>query len=166
MLASPDLTVAALIERDGRFLTIEERVGGRLVFTQPGGHIEPGESPEQAARREVLEEAGCSAAIRDLIGAYLWFDDKRQRQYLRIVFLGELLSDTVGRGLDPSTHAVHWYTYAELAARRSSLRSSSVMRCVDDFLAGERRPRSLIAGCKYPEQHFNTVMAHASVLNT
>lgn len=161
-----DLTVAALIERDGKFLTVEEPVGGRLVLTQPGGHIEPGESPEQAARREALEESGCSIAVRELIGAYLWFDERKQRQYLRIVFLGDLLAEGVVRDLDPSTHAVHWYSYQELAARRSLMRSSSVIRCVDDFLAGERQPRDLVAGCGYPEPQLRAVMAQAAVLNS
>ncbi|ANO51302.1 NUDIX domain-containing protein [Woeseia oceani] len=166
MLPPPDLTVAALVERDGQFLTIEEPVGGRLVLTQPGGHIEAGESPEQAARREVLEEAGCSVAIRDLIGAYLWFDADKGRQYLRIVFLADLLSEAVGRPLDPSTHAVHWYSYGDLAARRQHLRSASVIRCLDDYLAGERQPRNLFSGCDYPQQQFDAAMASAALLHT
>ena len=43
-----DLTVSAVVERDGRFLIVEERSSGVVVMNHPGGHIESGESPEQA----------------------------------------------------------------------------------------------------------------------
>ena len=159
-----DLTVAAVVERDGYFLTVEETAAGRRCLTQPGGHIEAGESPEQAARREVLEESGCSVAIRDVIGAYLWTNSVNQRQFLRIVFVADLLAVHRQAELDPAIHAVHWCSYAELAARRSELRSASVIRCIDDYLAGSRQPRSLFSGCECPQQQLEAAMASAALV--
>ena len=67
-----DLTVAAVIEHNDKYLLVEERAMGRRVFSQPGGHIEADESPEQATVREVLEETGCTVECQDMIGVYLW----------------------------------------------------------------------------------------------
>ncbi len=162
-MSSIDLTVAALVENDGRFLIVEETAGGRRVLTQPGGHIEPGESPEDAARREVLEESGFAVKIRDLIGAYMWEDD-RGRQNLRIVFVATLQSQRPAATLDPNILAVHWCRYAELASRQHQVRSPSVLRCIDDYLAGERQPRSLFADCAEVAEHLDIAMARAEIL--
>lgn len=164
-MQSTDLTVAALVEHGGRFLIVEERASGRIVLTQPGGHIETGESPEEAARREVLEEAGCEVTIRDLIGAYHWQDDGG-RQFLRIVFVARLDQELLHPELDRSIRAVHWYSYAELAERSDMQRSPSVLRCIDDYLAGERQPRSLFAGCAQPERALDMALASASLLHS
>ncbi|HQR24655.1 MAG TPA: NUDIX domain-containing protein, partial [Steroidobacteraceae bacterium] len=56
MVWKPDVTVAAVAERDGRFLVVEERAGGRVVINQPAGHLEDGESFLEAVVRETLEE--------------------------------------------------------------------------------------------------------------
>lgn len=161
---STDLTVAALVEADGRFLIVEETVSGRRVLTQPGGHIENGESPEDAARREVIEEAGVTVVVRDLVGAYQW-QDADCRQFLRIVFLADLQGSADGVATDDTIHAVHWLSYAELVARQEKLRSSSVLRCIDDYLAGERQPRGLFAGCEHPEEQIHAALARAELLN-
>lgn len=158
-----DLTVAVLVERDGRFLIIEEFASGRLVLTQPGGHVEPGESPEEAARREALEETGCEVTVGEPIGAYLW-TDADGRQYLRIVFLAQLEREHCATELDGVIHAVHWLGYDELEAESGRHRSPSVLRCIDDFLAGERQPRSLFAGCARPGAALDTALARASLL--
>lgn len=162
-MRATDLTVAALVERDGRFLIIEETVGGQRVLTQPGGHIEPGESPEDAARREVLEEAACDVRIRGLIGAYMWSHAEREQDYLRIVFLADLVAAN-GRPAEPGVHAVHWMTYGDIDAAGNRLRSPSVIRCVDDYLVGTRQPRSLFAGCPPQQELVDTAIASAALL--
>lgn len=163
-MSATDLTVAALVERDGRFLMIEESVGGERVLTQPGGHIDAGETPEAAACREVLEEAACEVRVRGLIGAYMWCDDARDRDYLRIVFLAELLA-AVGQPSEPGIHAVRWMSYAEIYREVSRLRSPSVMRAIDDYLAGARQPLSLFAGCTPREELVDTALASAALLS-
>ena len=90
-MLSTDLTVGTLVEQDNRFLTIEERVSGAMVVTQPGGHIEAGETPEVAAARETLEESGCRVVVQELVGVYLWVHPDNYRQHLRIVFFAKLL---------------------------------------------------------------------------
>ena len=81
-----DLTVAAVVERENKYLFVEETSMGRRVITQPGGHIEAGESPEQAVVREVFEETGCRVKCDDMIGVYLWIHPQTRQQFLRLVY--------------------------------------------------------------------------------
>jgi hypothetical protein len=84
-----DLTVSAVVERHERFLTIEKRVSGVVVVTQPGAHIETDESPEQATIRGGLQESGCQFTVTGLLGVYLWIHPQTRQQYLRIVYTGK-----------------------------------------------------------------------------
>ena len=86
-----DLTVAAVVEHEGEFLLVEEYASRQRVLSQPGGHIEAGESPEQAVIRETLEESGCDVACGDLVGVYLWIHPQSRQQFLRIVYAAEFL---------------------------------------------------------------------------
>lgn len=63
------VTVATVIEDNGRFLLVEEQQRGRLVLNQPAGHLEPGESLIEAALRETLEETGWTVEIQGLVGS-------------------------------------------------------------------------------------------------
>ena len=84
---APHTTVAALIERDGRFLMVEESPdGGPTVFNQPAGHLEPGESLTQAVIRETREETGWGFIPHALIGIYRWQVPENGRTYLRFCF--------------------------------------------------------------------------------
>jgi hypothetical protein len=58
----PNVTVAALIERDGRFLLVEEETEDGLRFNQPAGHLDEGESLVAACAREALEETAWTSA--------------------------------------------------------------------------------------------------------
>ena len=138
MIWRPSVTVAAVIERGGRFLFVEERVDGRLVLNQPAGHLDPGESLVAACRREVLEETAHDFEPRALIGVYRWHYAAKDVTFLRFCFAGDVSAPRQGRVLDQEIVGLQWLTPAELAARRSEHRSPLVAKCVADFLTGKR----------------------------
>jgi len=144
MVWKPDVTVAAIIERDGRFLLVEERIRGRLVFNQPAGHLEDGESLLHAVVRETLEETAWRFSPQALVGIYLW-RSFRGHTTLRFAFTGTVDRFDPDRKLDPPVLATHWLTAAEIAQRGDKLRTALVTRCIDDFLAGRRLPLEAIA---------------------
>lgn len=131
----PSATVAAVIERGGRFLLVEERIDGRLVLNQPAGHLDPGESLVAACRREVLEETAHRFEPSALIGIYRWYYAPQDVTFLRFCFRGELQGEEK-RPLDKEIVRLHWLTPEELGARKADHRSPLVQKCVDDFLAG------------------------------
>ncbi|MHB0996426.1 MAG: NUDIX hydrolase [Elusimicrobiales bacterium] len=63
-MTSQEHSAGGVIVEDGRVLLIQMRnLKGEKVWTFPKGHIDPGETAEQAAVREVLEETGWQCAI-------------------------------------------------------------------------------------------------------
>lgn len=136
----PRLTVAALLERDGRFLLVEETASGRLVLNQPAGHVEAGECLEAAVTRETLEESAWHFRPTALVGAYLWSNQRNGRTFLRVVYAGETGAHEPGRALDEGIVRTLWLTRAEIAAAGPRLRSPMVLGCIDDYLAGRRYP--------------------------
>lgn len=134
-----DVTVAAIIERDGRFLMVEERAGGNLVLNQPAGHLEQSESLLAAVARETLEETGHRFDPEHVVGFYLWRSEDADTTYLRIAFCGGV-EPSAGSALDDGIVAVHWLSRAELLRRAHQLRSPMVLRCIDDYLRGQRHP--------------------------
>jgi phosphatase NudJ len=144
----PSVTVAAVIERHGRFLLVEEETAEGLRLNNPAGHLDPGESPEQACAREVLEETAHAFTPTALLGIYLArFERPRTGEditYLRLAFRGELGSHDPLRQLDTGIVRTLWLTPEELRACAPRHRSPLVLRCVDDHLAGVRHPLSVI----------------------
>jgi 8-oxo-dGTP pyrophosphatase MutT (NUDIX family) len=141
----PSVTVAAVIERGGRFLFVEEEANGRRVLNQPAGHLDPDESLVQAVAREVLEETAHRFTPTALLGIYRWVYDKEDVTFLRFAFLGRVDGVEAGRKLDKEILAAVWLTPAELAARRAEHRSPLVQQCVDDFLAGRSFPLEVLS---------------------
>jgi len=140
----PSLTVAAVIERGGKFLFVEEIADGRRVLNQPAGHLDPGESLAAACRREVLEETAHRFEPAGLVGVYRWHYAPQDVTFLRFCFSGKLLG-TADRKLDNEIVALHWFTLEELRQRRADHRSPLVQQCVDDFLAGRNFPLELLS---------------------
>lgn len=136
----PDLTVAAVVERNGRFLFVEERVGPRMVFNQPAGHVERGEHLIAAVIRETLEETAWTFVPQALLGLYVWDSPDRQRSFVRIAFIGDVHNHDPQRKLDRGIARALWLTRDEMIARNDRLRSPMVRQCVDDFLAHRRYP--------------------------
>jgi 8-oxo-dGTP pyrophosphatase MutT (NUDIX family) len=135
----PSVTVAAVIERDGKFLFVEEMIDGRRVINQPAGHLDPGESLAAACAREVLEETAHRFEPTALVGIYRWYYEPKDVTFLRFCFKGKVLGFDPDRKLDKEIVATHWLTLDQLqasAARRSPL----VLKCVEDYLAGRNYP--------------------------
>ena len=159
-----DLTVAAVIERDDEFLLVEERAMGRRVLTQPGGHIEAGESPEQAVVREVLEESGCAVECRDMIGVYLWIHPQTRQQFLRVVFAAEYLDHDESAELDDGILGWRWMSLDDIRARRTVLRTPAVLRCVEDYRSGRRASDALLTGMLPLQQNVHRILANADLV--
>lgn len=145
MVWKPHVTVAAVIERDGRYLVVEEDVRGKRVFNNPAGHLEPGESLIDAVRRETLEETGWEFEPDAVTGVYLWKNAEVDATFLRVAFHGRCLKHHPERRLDHGIVAAHWLSREELASGRHALRTPLVLQCIDDLLAGRRYPLELLS---------------------
>lgn len=132
----PSATVAAVIERDGRFLFVEEIADGRRVLNQPAGHLDPGETLRAAVVREVMEETAHRFAPASLVGIYRWVYEPEDVTFLRFCFSGH--AEPVSGTLDKEIVALHWLTPQEIKAKNQMHRSPLVQQCVDDYLAGQR----------------------------
>jgi 8-oxo-dGTP pyrophosphatase MutT (NUDIX family) len=133
-----DVTVAAVIEREGRFLLVEERVAGQLVLNQPAGHLEQGESLLAAVAREALEETGHRFTPTDIVGFYLWRRETTGTTYFRVAFCGTAEPLPGPASLDDGIVGIHWLSRNQILKRSAQLRSPMVLRCLDDYLAGRR----------------------------
>ncbi|MEJ1095317.1 MULTISPECIES: NUDIX hydrolase [unclassified Pseudoxanthomonas] len=144
----PDVTVATVVVRDGRLLMVEERAGGRLVFNQPAGHLEPDESLQEAALRETREETGWEVHLTGFVGAYQWTatndDGSPGRHYLRFAFAAEPVRHDPDQPLDDGIVQAVWLTPAELQQQAARHRSPLVWQAVQDYLAGRRSPLSML----------------------
>jgi ADP-ribose pyrophosphatase YjhB (NUDIX family) len=144
MSLQPEVTVAAVIERSGRFLVVEERVSRRVVFNQPAGHVEDGETFSQAVVREVLEETAWRFHPEAIVGIYLWQRPDTARTFLRVAYAGAVSDHDPARPLDSGILRTHWFTRDQLLGHTQRLRTPMVLRCIDDFLAGARYPLDLV----------------------
>ena len=143
----PSVTVAAVIERDGYFLLIEEETSDGMRLNQPAGHLDPHESLEQAVVREVLEETAHDFIPSALVGMYMSCYRSKRRSidvtYLRFTFCGSAGREH-DQPLDQGIIRTLWMTRDEIAACQERHRSPIVLRCVDDYLAGIRAPLALL----------------------
>lgn len=138
-----DLTVAAIAERDGRFLFVQERAARRIVLNQPAGHLEDGESLVEAVIRETREETARAFQPSALTGLYLW-RGPGGRTVLRVAFTGSVGEQDAGAALDRSIIRTVWLNRDEAGARSRELRSPLVLQCIDDYLRGARFPLTLL----------------------
>jgi len=145
---NPRVTVAAVIEKDGRFLLIEEETKLGLKLNNPAGHLEPGETPAQGCAREVLEEAAHDFTPTAFLGIYLARSRKNStgedQTYLRMAFCGELGKPHAGRALDKGIVRTLWMTADEVRNSAGRHRSPLVLKCIEDYLSGVRYPLAVI----------------------
>ncbi|MBK9218005.1 MAG: hypothetical protein RJA63_3753 [Pseudomonadota bacterium] len=144
MVWKPDVTVAALVERAGRFLFVEEHTVDGVRLNQPAGHLEAGESLVDACVREALEETAHHVAVDALVGIYQWPRPKGDTTYLRFAFACRVLGEEAGRALDQGIIRAVWLTPEEFLAQAARHRSPMVARCLEDYLAGRRFPLDLV----------------------
>lgn len=144
MIWKPNVTVAAVVEREGRFLLVEEAADGCLVLNQPAGHLDEGESLIEAVVRETLEETAWHFRPASLVGIYRWPHPAKAVTYLRFAFAGPVRNHDPDRRLDDGIVQALWLTADELRSASARQRSPLVQRCVDDYLAGRRFPLDLL----------------------
>jgi len=144
MVWKPHVTVAAVLERDGKFLIVEEETDDGIRYNQPAGHLECRESLTDAAIREALEETGYSFEPQFLVGVYNWRNEAKDITYLRFAFGGEITGHDAQRKLDDGILAAHWLTLDEIRALEPRHRSPMILRCIEDWHAGKRYPLDLI----------------------
>ena len=144
----PNVTVAAVIEREGRFLLIEEHTPEGLRLNNPAGHLDPAESPQEGVVREVLEETACAFAPQAVVGVYLGRFQRLARgedvTYLRITFAGTVGEPLPDRALDHGIVRTLWMTLSEVQASTARHRSTMVLQSIEDHVVGRRYPLEMI----------------------
>ena len=140
----PNVTVAAIVRQDDRFLLVEEEKHGQQVFNQPAGHLEQGETFIDAIKREVLEESAWEFEPDAVTGIYLYPSPREDITYLRICFTGNCITLREGHELDEGIIRAVWMTRQEIENNKTRLRSPMVLRCIDDYLSGQRYPLELL----------------------
>ncbi len=140
----PHVVVAAVVEDAGKFLLVEEVTDAGILFNQPAGHVERGESLLNAVRREMFEETAHHFEPEALLGVYHWRHPTKDRTYLRFAFTGVVTGYDPTAGLDEGILRTVWMTPAEISESRERHRSPFVDQCVADYLSGRRYPLELI----------------------
>ncbi|NOT85337.1 MAG: NUDIX hydrolase [Methylococcaceae bacterium] len=144
MVWKPRVTVAAIIERDQRFLMVEEQTANGLEFNQPAGHLEPGEDLISAVIREVYEESAWQFEPQELVSVQLWRKNPNALTFMRFCFTGRCHAHNPEQILDTGIVQTHWLTRAEVAAQAHRLRSPLVLTSIDQYLSGQRYSLNLL----------------------
>lgn len=140
----PHVTVATVVEDNGRFLLVEEHSDGQLVFNQPAGHLERDESLIEAALRETLEETGWTVEIQGLVGVGLYTAPSNNVTYYRTCFFARPIAHDAGRALDTGIERAVWLSYEEIKALAPRMRSPLVTKVIEQYRDGHRYPLSSI----------------------
>lgn len=142
----PHITVACVIEREGDYLLVEERdkATGAMVFNQPAGHLERGETLQDAALRETLEETGWRVELTGLLGVALFVAPANGETYCRTTFVASALGHMPDVSIDPDIHCVHWLDYESIVAKSDKMRSPLVLDSIERYRRGERYPLDVI----------------------
>ena len=141
---TPRTTVAAIVERDGKFLMVEEMIQGQLMINQPAGHLEENERFLDAVKREALEETRWIIEPTAFLGLYVYLNQDRTLTFHRACFVATAIEERQEAKLDPVIIRTRWMTRNEVAENLAQLRSDLVLKCIDDYLSGVRYPLDII----------------------
>ena len=144
MIWKPNVTVAAVIEHEGKFLLVEENTSEGVQFNQPAGHLEPHESLLNAVVRETLEETAFHFKPESLLGIYRWTHPRKGVTYLRFAFIGSVTQHEADRVLDKGIIRAAWLSLDEIRGMEAQFRSPLVLNCIEDYLAGKRYPLDIL----------------------
>jgi 8-oxo-dGTP pyrophosphatase MutT (NUDIX family) len=144
MVWKPNVTVAAVIELNGKFLLVEEETSQGVRFNQPAGHLEAHESILDAVAREALEESAYNFVPQHLLGIYRWHSDESDTTFLRFAFTGAIAGHEADRKLDIGILQAVWMTPDEIRSTQKQHRSPLILRCVEDYLNDKRYPLELL----------------------
>ena len=147
MIWKPNVTVAAVVEQDGKYLLVEEEADGNQSFNQPAGHLEPDESIIDGVVRETLEETGYTFVPQSLLGIYRWHSRSNDVIYLRFTFAGLVAGHDPTRTLDAGILRAGWFSVDEIRGLIPRHRSPLVMQCIEDHLAGKHYPLDILRHC-------------------
>jgi 8-oxo-dGTP diphosphatase len=104
--------VYAIVEKNQQFCLIQAPNKG---FFLPGGAIEPGETQEQALKRELLEEIGADCEIGDFLGQAdeYFYSSHRDKYYYNPAYIYSLASVTFDKAPLEDFNQIHWFNYDE-----------------------------------------------------
>lgn len=146
---TPHATVATIIEKDGKFLLVEERrlINSQgdygIVYNQPAGHVDEGESILAAAVRETLEETRWQVELTHLVGIYIFTAPANGVTYHRYCFAGEVIKHHPENALDDGILDAKWFSWDEIQGL-DNLRSPLVKQCLKDHVEGKQYPLDVI----------------------
>ncbi|MDH5518077.1 MAG: NUDIX hydrolase [Gammaproteobacteria bacterium] len=144
MTWKPHVTVAAVIEKNSKYLLVEELVDGKAVLNQPAGHLEEHESFVDAVIRETEEETATLFKPEFLVGLYRWIMPQKDRTYLRLCFAGKIIKTLENQPLDTDIIRTRWLSYEEILLQTEQLRSPLVLECIEDYRQGKNFPMALV----------------------
>lgn len=142
--SAPHIVVATIVERDGRYLIVEEMIEGQRMLNQPAGHWEPGETLLEGAIRETLEETAWDVEPTAFLGIYEWQAPHLPYTFVRFAFVARALRHHPERALDDGIVLARWMTLEELRACEPMHRSPAVLACIDDYRAGRTFPLEVV----------------------
>ncbi|MDP2829079.1 MAG: NUDIX hydrolase [Sulfuricellaceae bacterium] len=145
MIWKPNVTVAAVVQQDGKFLLVEEDTDDGILFNQPAGHWEKNETLAAGVIRETLEETAWHFTPEFLLGIYSWHHPRKDLTYLRFAYTGMVHDHDPARTLDQGILRAVWLTPEEIRASQPRHRSPLVLQCVEDHLAGHSYPLDVVS---------------------
>lgn len=140
----PHVTVATIVEQGSKFLMVEELAEGERVYNQPAGHLEAGETLQEAAIRETLEETGWTVELQGVVGIGLYTSPGNGVTYYRTTFHARAIRHDPNCSLDEGIVGAHWMSYEEILTKSDKMRSDLVIEAIERYRAGHRYPLAMI----------------------